>query len=121
MDGISDDSRTRNFLCHLPSFVPRIFSGKDETIISEKAGSVHKKLHFRCVCQRAKVKVPIKVEDNSAKAVGEKFAASPKLQEHAHCASKSAGESYTSSLGARKLSRAPSVTMPRTVTTVTMA
>jgi len=91
MDGLLSDTRTANILRHLPSFVPRIFSGKDETVISEKPGNIHRVLHFRCVCQPAKIKVKVRQKNDSAKEVGEKFAESSKLQDHAHCASTTAG------------------------------
>ena len=92
MDGLLSDTRTANILRHLPSFVPRIFSGKDETVISEKPGNIHRVLHFRCVCQPAKIKVKVRQMNDNAKEVGEKFAESSKLQDHVHCASKAAGE-----------------------------
>ena len=98
MDGLLSDTRTASILCHLPSFVPRIFSGKDETVISEKSGSVFRVLHFRCVCQVPKVRVSVRLEKDGAKEVGEKFAESSKLQDHAHCASTTAGELFKSRL-----------------------
>ena len=91
MDGRSLDDRTKNVLRYVPEFVPRIFSGVGETVLTEQNGKEPRMLAFRCLCQDNKVRITVKSKDHSAKAVGEKFAASPKLQQHALCASENSG------------------------------
>lgn len=86
LDGVCIDVRTKNVLAHVPDFVPRSFAGDDATVLyEEKRGrGPIRKLSFRCPCQpREKVTVSVKIKDSSAKAAGEKLAASRQLQMHA--------------------------------------
>lgn len=81
MDGFVLDSRKNAIFRCLPSWVPQ----DNETTLKAEVGNRNKLLTFRCSCQGAKVKVPVTLDGDDADEIGQRFAQSKKLLEHAGC------------------------------------